>query len=439
MKAVDNVTVPVRKALRTVARDASLSAVVAGIISALVNYSGPFLIVLAATRAAGLDEAHTASWVWAVSIGNGLCSIALSAFTRIPVIVAWSTPGAALLIASLGGFAFSDAVGAFLVASVAAAIAGWTGWFGWLLDHVPAPVLQALLAGVLLPFVVTATDAFASAPLLAGSVIVAFFVGKRLVDRYAVPLALVVGIAVAAVAGAFEPVTTGFSVTVPVLTVPTFDPAALVSIGLPLFIVTMASQNAPGLALLRSEGYRPDDRLLVGSISTASAVLTPFGNHGINIAAITAAIATGPESHPDRSRRWIAGLSAGTVYLLVGVFGGFLVAGFQSIPAETITALAAVALLASTLTALSGAVSGATNGAPHSAVAALTTLAVTMSGVVLLNVGSAFWGVLAGSAVYLALRPRSPRPEPAALSGTPRVPSSHVPGPACASRRSPRR
>ncbi|MBU2698327.1 benzoate transporter [Pimelobacter sp. 30-1] len=408
MKAVDNVTHSARKALRAVGRDASVSAVVAGMISALVNYSGPFLIVLAATRAAGLDEAHTASWVWAVSIGNGACSIVLSACTRIPVIVAWSTPGAALLIASLEGIAFSDAVGAFLVASVAAAVVGWTGWFGWLLDHMPAPVLQALLAGVLLPFVVTATGAFASAPLLAGSVIVTFFAGKRWFDRYAVLAALVVGIVVAAVTGAFEPISTGLAVTVPVLTMPTFDPAALVSIGLPLFIVTMASQNAPGLALLRAEGYRPDDRLLVGSISTASAVLTPFGNHGINIAAITAAIATGPESHPDRDRRWIAGLSAGTAYLLVGVFGGFLVAGFQSIPAETITALAAVALLGSTLTALSGA----TSGDSRSGVAALTTLAVTMSGVVLLSVGSAFWGVVAGSAVYVALRPISSRRAP---------------------------
>ncbi len=137
--------------MRSVLEDVSASALVAGVISALVNYSGPFLIVLEATRAAGLNEAQTASWVWAVSIGNGVCSIALSLFTRMPIIVAWSTPGAALLIASLGGFNFSDAVGAFLVASIAAAVVGYTGWFGWLLDRVPAPVLQALLAGILLP------------------------------------------------------------------------------------------------------------------------------------------------------------------------------------------------------------------------------------------------------------------------------------------------
>ncbi|MEU9846096.1 benzoate/H(+) symporter BenE family transporter [Streptomyces sp. NPDC047985] len=397
-------------ARRSVLRDLSASALVAGVISALVNYSGPFLIVLEATRAAGLDKAQTASWVWAVSIGNGVCSIALSLFTRMPVIVAWSTPGAALLIASLGGFGFSDAVGAFLVASVAAAVFGYTGWFGWLLDRVPAPVLQALLAGILLPFVTTAAGAFKAAPVLVGSVVLTYFVGKLLFDRYAVLAALIVGILVAAATGSFKAMTSGLSITGPVFTMPTFDLAALVSIGLPLFIVTMASQNAPGLALLRSEGYRPDDRLLVGSISTVSALLAPFGNHAINIAAITAAIATGPESHPDRNRRYVAGLSAGAAYLLVGVFGGFLVDGFQSIPSETITALAAVALLASTLTALKGAMSGDA----RTGTAALTTLAVTMSGVVLIGVGSAFWGLLAGSVVHLLLNARTPRrPRPA--------------------------
>lgn len=386
----------------SVRRDLSLSAVVAGIISALVNYSGPFLIVLEAARAAGLDAAQTASWVWAVSIGNGLCCIALSLFTRMPIIVAWSTPGAALLIASIGGFSFGEAVGAFFAASVLAAVCGFTGWFGWILARVPAPVLQALLAGILLPFVIQAATAFEAAPLLAGSVLVAYFLGKRWLDRYAVPLALLAGVVVAALTGSFGEITGGLALTAPVFTMPVFSPAALISIGLPLFIVTMASQNAPGLALLRSEGYEPDDRLLVGGISTVSALLAPFGNHAINIAALTAAIATGPDSHPERSRRYIAGLSAGIVYLLVGIFGGTIVAAFQAIPSATMTALAAVALLASTLSALTGAVSGG----PRTSVASLATIAVTMSGIVLLGVGSAFWGLIVGTAVWLILAPR---------------------------------
>lgn len=384
-----------------VMRDASVSAVVAGFLSAMINFAGPFLVVLEATRAAGLNEAETASWVWALSIGNGACSIALSLFTRIPVIVAWSTPGAALLIASLGGFSFGEAVGAFLVASVAAAVLGFTGWFGRLLALVPAPILQALLAGILLPFVVAAAGAFASAPLIAGSIVLTFFIGKRFFDRFAVLAALTAGLLMTWATGSFTNVASAIVLGGPVFTMPVFTPAALVSIALPLFVVTMASQNAPGLALLQSQGYQPNDRLLVGTISAVSAALTPFGGHGINLGAITAAIAIGPESHADRSRRYIAGLSGGLTYLLVGTFGGVLVAGFQSIPSETVSVVAAVALLGSAATALSGAMSGG----PTTGLAALTTLAVTMSGVVFFNVGAAFWGLLAGCVVHWILAP----------------------------------
>ena len=389
----------------SVLRDVSLPAVVAGFLSALINFAGPFLIVLEATRAAGLNEAETASWVWALSIGNGVCSIGLSLFTRIPVIVAWSTPGAALLIASLGGFSFAEAVGAFLVASVAAALVGFTGWFGRLLARVPRTVLQALLAGILLPFVVAAAGAFETAPLIAGAIVVVFFVGKRFFDRYAVLGALMGGLAVTWATGSFHEVTPTLELTGPVFTMPVFTPAALVSIALPLFIVTMASQNAPGLALLQSQGYKPDDRLLVGSISAVSALLAPFGCHGINLGAITAAIALGPESHPDTAKRYIAGLSGGITYLLVGSFGGLLVAGFQAIPSETVSVVAAVALLGSALTALTGAV----GDGPRAGLAGITTLSVTMSGVVLFSVGAAFWGLLAGCAVHLLLAPRVSR------------------------------
>ena len=384
-------------------RDVSVSAIIAGFLSALINFAGPFLIVLEATRAAGLTEAQTASWVWALCIGNGVCSIALSLFTRIPVIVAWSTPGAALLIASLGGFSFAEAVGAFLIASLAATVAGATGWFGWILSRVPGPILQALLAGILIPFVITAVGAFTSAPLIAGSVVVAFFIGKRFFDRFAVLAALAAGLATTWVTGSFHEITPTLTLGAPVFTMPVFTPAALVSIALPLFVVTMASQNAPGLALLQSQGYQPSDRLLIGTISAVSTALAPFGAHGINLGAITAAIAIGPECHPDRSKRYIAGLSGGITYLFVGSFGGVLVAGFQAIPSETVAVVAAVALLGSTLTALTGAL----RGAPSTGLAAITTLAVTMSGVVFLSVGSAFWGLLAGTAVALVLSPRS--------------------------------
>nr|WP_279544264.1 benzoate/H(+) symporter BenE family transporter [Leucobacter ruminantium] len=383
-------------------RDSSASALVAGLVVTLVGYSSSLVVVLEAARAAGLDEARTASWVWAISIGSGLSGLVLTLVTRTPIIVAWSTPGAALLIASLGGFSFGEAVGAFIVASVAAAIAGFTGWFGWVMDRVPEPLLQALLAGVLLPFIVNAALSFEAAPLLAGAVAITFFVGKRFFDRYAVLAALFVGIALAFANGSFSGLRIDSVFTVPVFTMPEFNPGSLLTIALPLFVVTMASQNAPGLAVLRFEGYHPNDRLLVGSISTLSALLAPFGNHAINLAAITAAIATSSESHPDRRRRYVAGISAGVAYLIIGSFGGMLTAVFQAIPSAAVTTLAAVALLGSTLAALRGAMQ---TDVP-TGIASLVTLAVTMSGVVLLSAGSAFWGLVAGAAVYLLVRPR---------------------------------
>lgn len=277
--------------LRSLRRDASLSALAAGVIATMVGYSSSLVIVLEATRATDLTEAQVASWIWAISIGSGICGLGLTLLTRVPIIVAWSTPGAALLIASLGGFTFAEAVGAFLLASAAATVLGVTGWFGTLLDRVPQPVLHALLAGVLLPFVITGAAQVRSAPVLAGSVVVTFFLGKRFFDRYAVLAALLVGIGVAAGRGEFGPVAAEFALTIPVFTTPQFTLSAAASVALPLFVVTMASQNAPGLALLRHEGYPVNDRLLVGGVSTVSTLLAPFGNHGICLAAITAAIA----------------------------------------------------------------------------------------------------------------------------------------------------
>lgn len=385
--------------IRDLRRDISLSAVVAGVVATLVGYSGSLVIVLEATRASDATDAQVASWIWAISIGSGVGGLVLTVMTRVPIIVAWSTPGAALLISSIGGYTFAEAVGAFIVASLGAAIAGWTGWFGRLLDKIPTQILQALLAGVLLPFVISGAVQFEEAPILAGAVILTFFIGKRFFDRYAVLGALIVGIGLSVVMGEFGTIAADFALTIPVFTMPVFSLSAMLSVALPLFIVTMASQNAPGLALLRHEGYEVDERTLIGGISTLSTLLAPFGNHGICMAAITAAIATGPESHPDRDRRYIAGITGSLVYLVVGAFGGYLISVFQAIPEPAIITLAAVALLSSTLSAIRGAMSGP----PLISIAALVTLATTMSGIVIFSAGSAFWGVVAGYGVHLLI------------------------------------
>ena len=386
-------------------RDFSVTAVVAGLVAALVSYAGPFAVVLQATAAAGLDAAHTASWIWAIAIGSGISGLALSLFTRLPIIVAWSTPGAALLIASIGGFEFSDAVGAFLVASVAACILGFTGWFGKLLALVPEALMSALLAGILLPFVVGGSRAVLDAPIVAGTVVVVFLLGKRFADRYAVVLALVAGVIAIVASGGGVSVPLALEITTPVLTMPTFDARAILTIGVPLFLVTMAAQNAPGLTVLRTAGYTPNDRVLVGGVSLTSALLTPLGGHATNLAAITAAICTGESTHPDPARRYVAGVVCGIANLVAGVFAAWLVGAYTALPAEMIAALAAVALLPSLL----GALRVSLAEGPSTSLAAMITLVVTASGIVALGIGSAFWGLVAGVLAWLVLRPRSER------------------------------
>ncbi|PPK97502.1 benzoate membrane transport protein [Kineococcus xinjiangensis] len=372
---------------------------VAGVVAVVVSYAGPFALVVEAAQRAGLDAAHTASWVWALALGSGVSGVLLSLFTRTPVVVAFSTPGAALLLGVLGGYRFSDAVGAFLLASLLAAVLGFTGWFGRVLAALPQPLLTALLAGALLPFVIRAAGAVATAPLIAGSTVGAFLLGRRLAERYAVPLALLAGASAAALTGGFAGLSLDLSPTRPVWTTPTLDPSALLAIGLPLLLVTMASQNAPGLAVLRSSGYAPDDRLLVGSVSAVSAVLTPFGGHATNLAALSAAICTGPDAHPDPGRRYVAGLVCGVGNLLVALFSTGLVSVFAALPAELVAALAGTALLAPLLAALRSSMEA--DG--PTGTAALVTLVVTASGLTAAGVGSAFWGLLTGTCVWLVL------------------------------------
>ncbi|WP_029288530.1 benzoate/H(+) symporter BenE family transporter [Cellulomonas sp. HZM] len=383
---------------RSLRADVSLSAVVAGFVAVLVSYTGPFLVVLQAARTAGLSTEQTTSWVWAISVGSGLTCLVLSWATRQPVITAWSTPGAALLVASLGSYRFSDAVGAYVVAALVAVVLGFSGWFGRLLALLPRQLTSALLAGVLLPFVVAGAVAVGASPVVAGGVVVAFVLARRLVPRYAVLCGLVVGAVLAVVTGALGPVSVGIELAGPRWTTPTLSLPAVVGIGLPLLVVTMASQNAPGLTVLRNDGYEPDDRALVGWTSATWLATAPFGGHGINLAAITAAICTGRESHPDPRRRYVAGIACGAFYLLFAGVAHSVVALFQAVPAALVGALAGTALLASLVGSLRDAFG---SGDPRVHEAAAVTLAVTVSGVSAWSIGSAFWGLVAGAAVWV--------------------------------------
>ncbi|BCJ40858.1 membrane protein [Actinoplanes ianthinogenes] len=391
-------------------KDFSISAVVAGLIAVLVSYSGPFVVVLAAARASGLTEAQTTSWVWAISIGSGLTCLVLSLISKQPVITAWSTPGAALLVGSLGAYKYSDAIGAFLFAAVGMTILGFSGLFGKILARVPKGIVSAMLAGILLPFALAAFQELPHAPAVVVTVLAGYFVGRRKFPRYAVLIALASGAAVAAVQGDLHLGGLHLGIGLPQATMPTFNVSALFSIGLPLLVVTMASQNAPGLAVLRGSGYVPNDRLLLTGTGLTSVLLAPFGSHAINLAAITAAICTGEEAHPNPRRRYVAGAACGVFYLICGFLGTGLVQVFTALPKPLVAAVAGVALLG----ALLGGLAGAMEDVPARE-GALITLAATASGLTVAHVGAAFWGLVSGVAVHLILtatRRRKPAAAP---------------------------
>ncbi|WP_129307361.1 benzoate/H(+) symporter BenE family transporter [Streptomyces sp. L2] len=379
-------------------RDASVSAVLAGFIAVVVSYSGPLVIVLAAASRGHLSTGQTSSWVWAISIGSGLTCIGLSLRTRMPVITAWSTPGAALLVTSLGAYSYGEAIGAFLVSGVVIAAVGLTGVFGRLMRHVPSAVVSAMLAGILFSFGTGVFTSLKSAPYIAGSVLVVYLLGKRLAPRYAVLAALAAGVVAAAATSKLHVHLDGVGLATPVFTAPHFSVASLIGIAVPLTLATLGSQNAPGMGVLAAAGYRADDRLLIGSTGLVSTVLAPFGSHAINLAAITAAICTGPEAHQDTRRRYVAGVSCGAFYLLIGLFGSTLVVLFAGLPKELIAAIAGVALFG----ALAGGLTGAMTEEKDREAALITFLA-TASGITLHGIGSAFWGLLFGMLTHLVL------------------------------------
>ncbi|WP_231933312.1 benzoate/H(+) symporter BenE family transporter [Micromonospora coxensis] len=377
-----------------------LQPVLAGVVTALVGFASSFTVVLAGLRAVGADEAQAASGLLAVSVASGLCALWLGLRHRMPIAVAWSTPGAALLVATgpvPGGW--PAAVGAFLVCGVLIVAAGLFPALGRAVAAIPGPVAAAMLAGVLLPLCTAPVRALVEVPRLAVPVIVTWLVLHRFARRWAVPAALVVAVAAIAVT------TSGGSVgglrPVVELTPPTFTVPAVVGLALPLFLVTMAAQNVPGTAVLRGYGYRPPLGSALRVTGLGSALGAPVGGHAVNLAAITAALAAGPDAHPDPDRRWIASVTAGVGLALLGLGAGVATALVLLSPPVLIEAVAGLALLGALATAVSSAVAE-----PEGREAAVVTFVVTASGVSLFGVGGAFWGLLAGWLMLLLFRAR---------------------------------
>lgn len=385
--------------------------VVAGLISVVVNYGGTFILVFQAAKAAGLSPELTASWVWSVSIGVGLSGLFLSWRYREPIITAWSTPAAAFLVTALATTPYGEAVGAYMVSAAAFVALGLSGYFDKVIRLIPPAIASGLLAGILLQFGIGAFGGAGVDPLLVGLLIVAYLVMKRFQARYAVVGILVLGLAFLLAQGRVDLAGLKLEFAAPVFTRPEFSLNALLSVALPLFLITLTGQYMPGMLVLRNDGFKTSADPIVTATGLGSLIMAPFGSHAFNIAAITAAIATGREAHEDPTRRWGAGIAAGCFYVLVGVFGVTLAAVFMAFPATFITTLAGLALLGTIGGALASAMAD-----PASREAALITFLASAANIKLLGVGGAFWGLVIGLFAYLVLNGVLPRRARARLS-----------------------
>lgn len=392
--------------MRRLLQDFSPAAVVAGFVAVLVGYTSSVAIIFQATVALGATPAQTASWLWALGLGMGLTSLALSLWTRQPVLTAWSTPGAALL-ASTAGVEMPEAIGAFIVCGLLITLAGATGWFEKLMDRIPVAIASALLAGVLARFGLDAVGSAKTAPLLVLVMAAVFLAGRRWWPRYAVPAVLVAGVAVALAQGrlSFLGVDTSQLIALPVWTTPQFTWHAAIGVALPLFIVTMASQNLPGVAAQRASGYQTPVSASIAVTGAATTLLAPFGGYAFNLAAITAAICMGREAHEDPARRYTASVAAGVFYVLLGLAGGAVAVLLSAFPRELVAAIAGLALLGT----IAGALAAALKDEAHRDAAILTFL-VCLSGISAFGIGAAFWGVVAGGVAAVVARWRRSQP-----------------------------
>ena len=375
-----------------------LPTVLSGFVAVLVGYASSAAIIWQAALAAGATTGQIAGWMTALGIAMGVSTLALTLWYRAPILTAWSTPGAALLVTGLHGLTLPDAVGVFIVANALIVLCGVTGLFARLMQIIPHSLASAMLAGILLRFGLQAFNSLNNEVVLCGSMLLTWLIIKALAPRYAVIAAMLVGIAIAALKG--DIVTDGVDLApvLPDYIAPHFSLAHSISIALPLFLVTMASQNAPGIATMKASGYALPVSPLIVFTGLLALLFSPFGVFSICIAAITAAICQSPEAHPDPQRRWLAAAAAGLFYLLAGVFGGSVTGLMAALPVSWIQMLAGLALL--------GTIGGSLYQALHNDAqrdAAIVTFLVTASGLTLLGIGSAFWGLVAGGVCYTVL------------------------------------
>ena len=374
----------------------SFSAFTAGALAAFVGFAGSFAIVVHGLRSVGASPTEAASGLMAASIMMGVCGIVLSFRTGMPISVAWSTPGAAFLATQAppeGGFAV--AVGSFVVTAMLIILAGLWKRLGQLITAIPLPLASAMLAGVILPLCLAPFEAIARFPLLGLAVFGTWLLVARLSRPLAVPAAVFIAAFLIATATEFEASRMNSLWSNPVVVAPEFSVPAIIGISVPLFIITMASQNITGIAVLANFGFRPDAGSMFKWTGTFGLIAAPFGCHAVNLAAVTAAICAGDEAHPDPSRRYWSAVVAGVAYIVFGLTAAMAVSFIGASPPILIEAVAGLALLGALSTAIVSAMAS-----KRDREAALIAFLVTASGVTFFGIGGAFWGLLAGGAIY---------------------------------------
>jgi benzoate membrane transport protein len=394
-------------------RPASLAQpIFAGLVAGITGFASSFALLIAGLRNVGATDDEAASGLLVLCVVPGLITVVLSTMYRIPISVVWSTPAAALLLASSGTEDFNSAVGAFLLCGVLLVITGLWPWLARTVTRIPKPIASAMLAGILFPICLAPVTASVQEPLLALPIVLTWLVLAKLAPRFAVPAAVVVTVVVVMVSSSGVDLSgaRAFPVLAPVL--PGLDLAIVFGLGIPIYLVTMAGQNVPGFAVLRTFGFEhAPARAIFLSTGAGNLAAAPFGGFALNLAAMTAAMAAGPDAHPDREKRWVAGVAAGGSLAVLGLLSGAATVLVAASPPILITAVAGLALLG----ALIAAVTAALEEPAHRMVAIVTFL-VAVSGVSIAGIGSAFWALLVGGVVMLWFLPWRRKHHPEVVS-----------------------
>ena len=375
-----------------------------GFIAVMVGFTSSAVLVFQAATSAGASPDQISSWLFALGLSIGLPCIGLSYYYRMPILIGWSTPGAALLATSLSGFSMPEAIGAFVFSAILTILSGVSGLFERALSHVPRALTSAMLAGILLHFGLNVFAAMQDQFLLIFSLFIIYLIGKRYFTRYVILIVLIGGIVMARLNGTFDLNQVHLALSSPILTFPVFTISSIISIGIPLFIVTMTSQNVPGIAILNASNYRLPISPVISWIGLSSLLFAPFGCYSISLTALTAAICTSEEADTNPKHRYKSTIFGGLCWLTIGIFGSTVVALFSAFPQALIISIAGLALFSTIGSSLKAALEEESQREP-----AIITVLVSASGLSLFGIGGAFWGLTSGiiASIILNWRPRN--------------------------------